>query len=117
VAGADVDSRVRLAAFRFLEEQVQFHGEVLPWAVLHRGFEFEGRRVPLVGPQGIFKPAVLSEMPLTITTVPVEMGQPRPYDDELSDDGLLLYRYRGTDQNHRDNASLRLAMQRQAPLI
>ncbi len=56
-------------------------------------------------------------MPLTITTVPVEMGQPRPYDDQLSGDGLLLYRYRGTDPNHRDNVSLRLAMQRQTPLI
>src|SRR4051794_4387971 len=42
-----------------------------------------------------------------ITTMPVEMGQARPYDDQLSDDGLLLYRYRGTDPNHRDNAGLR----------
>ena len=30
-------------------------------AVLVRGFPFDGVRVPLVGPQGIFKPAVLSD--------------------------------------------------------
>jgi putative restriction endonuclease len=73
--------------------------------------------VPLVGPQGIFKPAVLPEMPLTITTAPVEVGHARPYEDELSDDGLLIYRYRGTDPGHRDNVSLRLAMARRVPLI
>ena len=113
----DVDNAVRLAAFRFLEEQVHLHGEVLSRELLHRGFDFQGQRVPLVGPQGIFKPAVLPEMPLTITTTPVELGRPRPYDDQLSEGGLLLYRYRGTDPGHRDNVSLRLAMQRQVPLI
>jgi putative restriction endonuclease len=32
-------------------------------------------------------------------------------------DGLILYRYRGTDPRHRDNVGLRLAMERQAPLV
>ena len=35
----------------------------------------------LIGPQGIFKPAVLPEMPLSITTVPIKLGQARPYED------------------------------------
>jgi putative restriction endonuclease len=113
----DVDSAVRTAAFRFLDEHVQLHGEVLPREVLHRGFDFRGQRVPLVGPQGIFKPAVLREVPLTITTVPVEMGRTRPYDDQLGEGGQLLYRYRGTDPRHRDNEGLRAAMRRQTPLI
>ncbi len=56
-------------------------------------------------------------MPLSITTVPVIEGQARPYEDEVGRDGLILYRYRGTDPAHRDNVGLRLAMQRRVPLI
>jgi putative restriction endonuclease len=52
-------------------------------------------------------------MPLTITTV-LE-GRERPYEDEMDENGLLLYRYRGT--SHRNNAGLRLAMRRAVPLI
>lgn len=58
----DLDQRIRLAAFVFLTEQTQLHGEVLPYATLLTGFTFDGTRVPLVGPQGIFKPAILPEM-------------------------------------------------------
>ena len=54
---ADLDTRVRTRAFQFLTEQTRPHGEVLPRDLLERGFDFEGRRVPLIGPQGIFKPA------------------------------------------------------------
>src|SRR5690242_9197875 len=113
----DLDHRVRLAAFHFLEEQTQLRGEVLPREILAQGFEFEGQRVRLIGPQGIFKPALLREMPLSITTVPVVQGKPRPYEDLGGAEGLVRYRYRGTDPGHRDNAGLRLAMQRQAPLL
>jgi len=113
----DLDSRVRSRAFQFLEEQTRLHGEILPRPLLASGFEFDGRRVPLIGPQGIFKPAVLPEMPLTITTVPVIEGEPRPYEDEVGSDGFLRYRYRGTDPTHRDNQGLRLAMRRGVPLI
>lgn len=113
----ELDQRIRLAAFRFLEEQTALHGEVLPRSVLAAGFTFEGRRVPLIGPQGIFRPAVLPEMPISITTAPPREGEPPPYDDQLRPDGLLSYRYRGTDPNHPDNVGLRLAMQRRAPLI
>lgn len=58
-----------------------------------------------------------SEMPLTITTVPVIEGRERPYEDEMDENGLLLYRYRGIDPTHRDNSGLRLAMRRGVPLI
>lgn len=114
---SDRDWRIRLATFKFLEEQTRLRGEVLPREVLAEGFNFEGQRVPLIGPQGIFKPALLTEMPLSITTVPVVEGKPRPYDDVVGEEGLVRYRYRGKDPGHRDNAGLRLAMQRQAPLI
>ena len=41
---------------------------------------------PLVGPQGIFKPAVLASMPLSILTVPVDPRKPRPYEDAVGED-------------------------------
>src|ERR1700730_4580998 len=115
---ADLDSRVRTRAFQFLREQTELYGdEVLPREVLAKGFEFEGQRVPLIAPQGIFKPAILPEMPLTITTVPIIEGEDRPYDDDVGPDGFLRYRYRGTDTMHRDNQGLRLAMQRSVPVV
>ncbi|HVQ78089.1 MAG TPA: HNH endonuclease [Candidatus Binatia bacterium] len=113
---SDTDSRVRLAAFEFLAKETARRGEVVPRGILAEGFQFGGTRVPLVGPQGIFKPAVLPEMPLTITTVPEVRGRPRPYADSMGSDGLLRYAYRGTDPLHRDNVGLRTAMQRRAPL-
>jgi len=112
-----LDQRIRTAAFAFLEQQTALHGEVLPFEVLRDGFTFDGTRVPLLGPQGIFKPKVLPDMPLSITTAPPKRGRPPPYDDGLRPDGLLSYRYRGTDPNHPDNVGLRRAMQRRAPLV
>lgn len=105
------DRDVRLAAFEWLTELVDRHGMVVPRARLIEGFDFRGRRTPLVGPSGIFKPATMM-LPLSITTAPSG-----PYDDGFSPDGLLRYRYRGTDPGHRDNVGLRACMQRQLPLV
>jgi len=113
----DLETRIRLKAFSFLENLSLNHGQALPREVLAQGFEIEGNRVPLLGPQGIFKPAIISEVPISITTVPVIEGKPRPYADEAGPNGLLLYRYRGRDPMHRDNVGLRQAMQKHIPLI
>lgn len=57
----DRDAAVRIRAFAFLTEQRRLFGEAsIPRAVLERGFDFEGVRVPLIGPQGIFKPSNLT---------------------------------------------------------
>ena len=117
VATSDLDSRVRAAAFEFLADQTRLHGEVLARETLSRGFDFNGTRVPLVGPQGIFKPSVLADMPLTITTAPIVEGRERPYEDRVEEGGVILYRYRGTDPRHPDNTGLRRAMQRETPLV
>jgi putative restriction endonuclease len=81
------------------------------------GFTLDGHRVPFVGPQGIFKPAILPEVPLSIRTVSVVEGKERPYDDRVDDEGLVRYRYRRTAPEHGDNAGLRRAMRAQAPLV
>jgi putative restriction endonuclease len=106
------DTRVRAAAFAWLDEQTALYGEELPRSVLQQGFIFEGNRVPLVSPQGIFRPAILREVPLSITTAPNG-----PYNDTFSNDNFLHYRYRGTDPKHPDNRGLRTAMQLRIPLI
>ena len=109
----DIDLQVRLAAFNWLSKQVNLHEErILPRELLQRGFEFEGQRIPLIAPQGIFKPQILG-MPLSITTSPNS-----PYDDAYSTvDGFLHYRYRGDNPSHRDNVGLRKVFELHRPLI
>ncbi len=105
------DQRVRTAAFEWLTEQVSIHDDVLPRDVLAEGFQLDGHRVPLIGPQGIFKPAAM-QLPLSITTSPKG-----PYTDHIDSDGLLNYSYRGIDPNHRENVGLRVAMENHLPLV
>jgi hypothetical protein len=69
-----------------------------------------------MGPQGIFKPAVL-RMPLSITTALRHPRKPRPYEDAIGENGIIYYKYRGTDPSHADNVGLREAMTRQVPLV
>ncbi|MBI3449242.1 MAG: HNH endonuclease [Acidobacteria bacterium] len=113
----DFDARVRAAAFDFVRRQCEIGGGSVERSILMQGFSFDGRRVPLLGPAGIFKPAILPELPLSITTVPVVPGRERPYDDAFESDDFIRYRYRGTDPNHPDNRGLRLAMSRRVPLL
>ncbi len=102
---------IRLAAFDWLGQQTAVHGDVFPRTILEKGFIFESERVSLIAPQGIFKPKML-DLPLSITTAP--RG---PYDDSFDGQGFLIYKYRGSDINHRDNAGLREAMQKKTPLV
>jgi putative restriction endonuclease len=105
------DLQVRLAAFAWLTEQVNIGGDVFSRELLAQGFTYQENRIPLIAPQGIFKPKIL-ELPLTITTI-----SNGPYDDQIASDGLLSYRYRGSDPNHRDNVGLRSLFELQRPLI
>jgi putative restriction endonuclease len=112
MAPVDLDTRVRLEAFDWLRRQVDLHGDVLPWPLLTRGFDIEGVRVPLVSQQGIFKPRILPEVPLSIRT-----AAGGPYSDAFGGDGLLRYAYRGTNPGHPENRGLRAAMTRRVPLV
>jgi len=106
-----LDSQIRMAAFDWLAEQVKRYDDVLPRILLAKGFTFHSDRIPLVSPQGIFKPKQM-EYPLTITTT-----AEGPYEDSFDHNDLLLYKYRGTDPRHRDNVGLRNAMKNDIPLI
>lgn len=90
----DIDKQVRLAAFNWLTEQVEIHGDVLPRTLLKNGFSFRNDHIHLISAQGIFKPKQL-DLPLTITTSPKG-----PYEDTFDDNDFLMYKYRGTDPMH-----------------
>ena len=83
-----MQEKIRLAAFDWLTKQTFFQGDVLPRELLAQGFDFGGQRVPLLGPQGIFKPRIM-KLPLSITTSPNS-----PYKDRSDKDGNWLYSYR-----------------------
>jgi len=106
-----LDEQIRLAAFNWIRQQADINNDVISRELLAEGFVFENERIPLVSPQGIFKPKLM-EYPLSITTT-VE----GPYEDVHTDEGYLIYKYRGTNPEHRDNIGLRECMKRNLPLI
>jgi putative restriction endonuclease len=80
-------------------------------------FRFRGEPMPLMDMQrGIRKPAVL-DAALSFRTVYRADGARRPYEDAVGADGLIRYKYRGTDPQHAENRALRAAMERRLPLI
>lgn len=106
-----VDELVRAQAFALVRELNVAHEGVIPFAPLSEGLQFQGQRVPLIGPQGIFKPRVL-KLPLSITTSPSS-----PYNDTFTPEGSLKYSYRGTDPHHVDNVGMREVMRLGRPLV
>jgi putative restriction endonuclease len=80
-------------------------------------FTFLGEPFRLVGAQqGIWKPASFAAA-FSIRTKYTRPGQTPPYEDTVGPDGLLRYKWRGTDAGHFENRALREAMRRQVPLI
>jgi len=112
---AEFERRVRSAAFDYLQSVVDEDG-VATWQQL-KSFTIGRENVLLAGTgKGIFKPRQLS-LPISILTAPPRDGRDPPYEDEVSPDGFLLYRYRGTDPQHGDNVHLRRTMVESLPLI
>ena len=102
----------RLAVFAWLREKGKSNGGVFPGSELEEGFEFEGRNLHLKGPTGIWIPRGF-EVPISITT-----RANGPYElDDIGDDGVLTYAYRGADPEHRDNVGLRRAWKTRTPLV
>lgn len=103
---------VRIAAFAWLKEHGAADGNVFPGTLLNYGFDFQGRRVTLKGAAGIWFPQGFT-IPISITTA---LNGPYRLDD-IGEDGLLTYAYRGQDPQHRDNQGLREASRTRTPLI
>lgn len=81
-------------------------------------FEFNGRKHRLAGTMtGIWRVKEYSEAAISILTAYTPAGARAPYDDLPGPDGLLRYKWRGTNPNQADNVWLRSAMQQQLPLI
>jgi putative restriction endonuclease len=81
-----------------------------------QGVTLRGERVPIWNYQkGIFKPAVLGRDGAALS---VQTSADSPYDDSHdAETGAFVYKYRGTDPVHPDNAALRRAMELRRPLL
>ncbi len=96
------------------------YDDLVPLAVTHHGFPFEGRRVSYGSRySGIHRgreqhgPAAL-----TLTTAPHVEGKRPAYDDEFDPvAGTMTYHYRAGSVDQPDNRALRAAYTEQAPLI
>lgn len=109
------DARIRTAMFAHLDVLgAQSADGTLPSSAINT-FAVDGRPLRLIVQSGIWKPAGMAAA-LTIRTAYPRPEHPPPYEDGLGEDGLLRYKYRGTDPDHSDNRALRRAMEARAPL-
>lgn len=77
-----------------------------------------GKQFRVLGPQtGIWRISQLSDSAIGIATSFVADPRKRPYEDGEGHDGLLRYKWRGTNPNHADNVGLRNAMNKGLPLV
>ncbi len=109
------DSRLRAAVFDHLDRLVasSLDGSLRSDAI--NTFSFDDQPLRLIVPTGIRKPAKLNAA-LTIRTTFTPPDQLPPYADTERADGLVGYKYRGTDPDHADNRALRAAMLNGLPL-
>jgi len=115
-APTDFDSRLRREAMAWLTVRTNDGADSISSEEL-REFAIDGRRFLLMDRQrGIRKPAELSAA-LSIRTVYAPSAEKRPYDDDVGEDGLLRYKWRGDDAGQAENRALRAAMEQRVPLI
>ena len=80
-------------------------------------FSFNSANYRLTGAMtGIWKPKVLTSA-LSIVTSFTHKEKDRPYEDGIGADGMLRYKWRGTDPNTADNRWLRDAMIQRVPIV
>jgi len=112
----DLDTRLRDSAMEWLKLRTSDGLESISSTDL-LDFTFDDQHFRLMDPQrGIRKPKELAAA-LSIRTVYRPDGAKRPYEDEMGDDGLLRYKWRGEDLDHPENRALRAAMELELPLI
>lgn len=108
---ANIEEEIRAAAFAWLDNQTKLNGGVFDRNDLIYSFSYHGQNITLIGATGIWFPKGFT-IPISITTT-----SKGPYDDGFTTEGLLEYRYRGTDPDHRDNIGLTKAFEKRTPLI
>jgi putative restriction endonuclease len=111
-----VDARLRMDAFAHLDHLRVAHPDGAMRSAQINDFSFEGRLQRLIVQTGIWKPRGM-DAALSIRTTFTPPDELPPYEDNLGDDGLIRYKYRGTDPDHSDNRALREALVRRVPLI
>ncbi|WP_409489239.1 hypothetical protein [Amycolatopsis sp. cmx-11-12] len=111
----DFDTQLRWNAFSWLTDLIRTEGRNLPSRKI-KGFTFNGQDFPLLDQQGIWKPRQL-DVALSIRTTYTSPQKKRPYEDEVGKDGLVRYKYRGTEPGLFANVALRRAWQEKRPLI
>ena len=95
--------------FRHLDDLVQASPDGALTSAEINAFSFEGRPVRLIVQTGIWKPAGLTAA-LTIRTTYTAPNRLPPYADDVGEEGLIRYKYRGTDPLLSDNRAMREAM-------
>lgn len=110
-------SRLRAAALDWVRRVTLDGAEPVTRDQLANDFIFDGERFPLVDAgRGIRKTAGW-DAALTIMTAAAKSGRQRPYDDDEGPDGLHRYKLRRDQRGTAENLGMRVAMQRQLPLI
>jgi putative restriction endonuclease len=116
VAARIDDLAFRETVFAWLRAR-ELRGELFTRSDLAE-FEFSGRQHRLVGTQtGIWRVKRHSDAAISILTAYAPEGASRPYDDNVGVDGMLRYKWRGTNPNLADNVWLRTAMTQELPLV
>ncbi|WP_433435095.1 HNH endonuclease [Nonomuraea sp. CA-141351] len=113
--GDDLGSRVRAAAMTWLRQRCTPENPVV-WRDELLSFQIEGRTFPLIDNRlGIRKPQGMTAALSILTTYTSEDAR-APYEDSVSDDGLLRYKFQGNPQ-HYTNMGLRVAFEQRVPLM
>lgn len=123
MAGDDIDTQMRMAAFEHVRRLSETHDH-LTATELKPGFVFRGDRIPLVNPQrGIFKPLQMRFL-LSIKTVFPKPGRKVWYDDQrevhrqiFEGDETIDYAFMGQNADAADNQWLREAFENSIPII
>ena len=110
------DDLIRTAVFQFLAERTNGGDDAISWESLQNGCVVGGERVTIIGQKGIWKSKQM-DLPISISTAPEKTGRPKPYDDEITEEGLLSYRYEGTDSSGYRNQWLRQCMEQGKGLV
>jgi putative restriction endonuclease len=102
-------------AFEHIVRLDLIYGSAIPNKALKEGFLFNGERVSLIGPQGIFKAKQMQDVALSILT-PLSRDSRKPfYLDKESDDGF--YHYAFEESKNDRNSYLYASHEKATPFI